>query len=57
MPASAGPGVERLRAREAMEDMLDFTREPDPERSRLTCWLWVNNALDGAIVRMPERPI
>jgi 2Fe-2S ferredoxin len=40
-----------------MEDMLDFTREPDPERSRLTCWLWVNNALDGAIVRMPERPI
>ena len=50
--------IDRLPPREAMEeDMLDFAWEPDPELSRLTCQLKVSDALDGLIVRMPEKQI
>ena len=50
--------VEKLPPKEAMEaDMLDFAYEPDATRSRLTCQLKVSDALDGLIVRMPERQI
>jgi 2Fe-2S ferredoxin len=50
--------IDRLPPREAMEeDMLDFAWEPDPETSRLTCQLKVSDALDGLIVRMPEKQI
>jgi ferredoxin, 2Fe-2S len=37
--------------------MLDFAFQPDPERSRLTCQLKVSDALDGLVVRMPEKQI
>jgi 2Fe-2S ferredoxin len=48
---------EKLPAREAMEeDMLDFAYEPK-ENSRLTCQLKVTPALDGLVVRMPEKQI
>ena len=36
-------------------DMLDFAHQPDPARSRLTCQIEVNEALDGLIVHMPEK--
>lgn len=50
--------VDRLPAKEAMEeDMLDFAYQPDPARSRLTCQLKVGPALEGLIVRMPEKQI
>ena len=50
--------IDRLPPREAMEeDMLDFAWEPDPETSRLTCQLRVSDALDGLVVRMPEKQI
>ncbi len=50
--------VEKLPPREAMEeDMLDFAFEPDAVRSRLTCQLQVNDALDGLVVQMPEKQI
>jgi len=50
--------VEKLPAKDAMEeDMLDFAWEPNPERSRLTCQLKVTDALDGLIVKMPEKQI
>jgi 2Fe-2S ferredoxin len=50
--------VDKLPPREAMEqDMLDFAWEPDPVRSRLTCQLKVSDALDGLVVRMPEKQI
>jgi len=39
------------------EDMLDFAFEPQPGQSRLTCQLKVSDALDGLVVRMPERQI
>ena len=39
------------------EDMLDFAWHPDPATSRLTCQLKVTDALDGLVVRMPERQI
>jgi 2Fe-2S ferredoxin len=39
------------------EDMLDFAWEPDPALSRLTCQLKVSDALDGLVVRMPEKQI
>ena len=49
--------VERLPKREPMEeDMLDFAFEPKPN-SRLTCQLKITAALDGLIVRMPEKQI
>lgn len=48
---------EKLPPREAMEeDMLDFAFQPN-EHSRLTCQLKVTDALDGLIVRMPEKQI
>ena len=50
--------VEKLPEKGDMEeDMLDFAFEPDPARSRLTCQLKVTDALDGLIVKMPERQI
>jgi len=50
--------VEKLPAKEAMEaDMLDFAWEPDPVRSRLTCQLKVTDALDGLVVKLPEKQI
>ena len=50
--------VEKLPAKEAMEeDMLDFAYEPDTTRSRLTCQIKVTEALDGLVVKMPEKQI
>ncbi len=49
--------VEKLPAREDMEeDMLDFAYEPN-ERSRLTCQIQVTSELDGLVVQMPEKQI
>ncbi len=49
--------VEKLPAREDMEeDMLDFAYEPN-ERSRLTCQIQVTAELDGLVGRMPEKQI
>ena len=49
--------VDRLPAREDMEeDMLDFAHEPN-ERSRLTCQLQVTPEIDGLVVQMPEKQI
>ncbi|MER8407734.1 2Fe-2S iron-sulfur cluster-binding protein [Mesorhizobium sp. M1307] len=48
--------VGKLPPKEAMEqDMLDFAYEPDPDRSRLTCQIRVNDALEGLILHMPEK--
>lgn len=50
--------VERIPAKDDMEeDMLDFAWQPDPATSRLTCQIKVTEALDGLVVRMPERQI
>ena len=50
--------VDRLPSKDAMEeDMLDFAWEPDLVKSRLTCQLKVTDALDGLIVKMPEKQI
>jgi ferredoxin, 2Fe-2S len=50
--------IDRLPPREPMEeDMLDFAWEPDPQTSRLTCQIKVTDALDGLVVRMPEKQI
>ena len=50
--------VAKLPKKEAMEeDMLDFAFEPDPVRSRLTCQIKVNDALEGLKVFMPEKQI
>ncbi len=50
--------VSKLPAKDEMEaDMLDFAFQPDPEKSRLTCQLKVSDALDGLVVRMPEKQI
>ncbi len=49
--------VEKLPAREDMEeDMLDFAYEPN-ERSRLTCQIQVTPELDGLVLQMPEKQI
>jgi 2Fe-2S ferredoxin len=49
--------VEKLPAKDAMEeDMLDFAWEPN-ELSRLTCQVRVTEDLDGLVVRMPEKQI
>jgi 2Fe-2S ferredoxin len=49
--------LEKLPPREPMEeDMLDFAYEPKPN-SRLTCQLKVSPALEGLVVRMPEKQI
>nr|WP_306266465.1 2Fe-2S iron-sulfur cluster-binding protein [Pararhizobium sp. IMCC3301] len=48
--------TEKLPAKESMEDdMLDFAHQPDTARSRLTCQIKVNQALEGLIVHMPEK--
>ena len=50
--------VEKLPAKDDMEeDLLDFADQPDPATSRLTCQLKVTDAIDGLIVRMPEKQI
>ena len=50
--------VEKLPPRDAMEeDMLDFAWQPDSLRSRLTCQIKVTAAMDGLVVRLPERQI
>ncbi|TVQ55651.1 MAG: 2Fe-2S ferredoxin [Rhodobacteraceae bacterium] len=38
------------------EDMLDFAYQPQ-DNSRLTCQIKVTAALDGLVVRMPEKQI
>ncbi len=49
--------VEKLPAREDMEqDMLDFAYEPN-ERSRLTCQIQVTPEMDGLVLRLPEKQI
>ena len=49
--------VDKLPAREDMEeDMLDFAFEPN-DRSRLTCQVKVTPALEGLVVQMPEKQI
>ncbi|WP_172329571.1 2Fe-2S iron-sulfur cluster-binding protein [Mangrovicoccus sp. HB161399] len=50
--------AEKLSPIETMEeDMLDFAFEPKPGSSRLTCQLKVTPALDGLVVRIPEKQI
>ena len=50
--------VDKVPQKDAMEeDMLDFAWNPDAAQSRLTCQIKVSDALDGLIVRMPERQI
>ena len=50
--------VPKVPAKGAMEeDMLDFAYEPNPETSRLTCQIKVTDALDGLVVRLPEKQI
>ncbi len=50
--------VDRLPAKDAMEeDMLDFAWEPDLRKSRLTCQVKVSDALDGLVVKLPEKQI
>ncbi|MGH1424372.1 MAG: 2Fe-2S iron-sulfur cluster-binding protein [Pseudooceanicola sp.] len=50
--------VEKVPSKGDMEeDMLDFAFEPDPATSRLTCQIKVTDALDGLVVKMPERQI
>jgi len=47
--------VETLGEAGPMEaDMLDFAWEPGPN-SRLSCQIRVSDALDGLVVRIPER--
>lgn len=49
--------VEKLPAREDMEeDMLDFAYEPNA-RSRLTCQIQVTPELDGLVLQIPEKQI
>jgi 2Fe-2S ferredoxin len=50
--------IDKLPDIEEMEkDMLEFAYSPDENSSRLTCQLTVTEALDGLIVRMPEKQI
>lgn len=50
--------LEKLPPKDDMEtDMLDFAWQPDARLSRLTCQLKVTPALDGLVVRLPERQI
>lgn len=47
--------VDRLPQKGAMEaDMLDFAIDPDPETSRLSCQIKVDESLEGLVVRIPE---
>lgn len=48
--------VNRLPPKSEMEeDMLEFAWKPDPDRSRLTCQITVTPALDGLMVKLPQR--
>ncbi|MER8460149.1 2Fe-2S iron-sulfur cluster-binding protein [Mesorhizobium sp. M1300] len=48
--------VAKLPAKQPMEeDMLEFAYGSDLSRSRLTCQIKVNEALDGLILHLPER--
>ncbi|MCG7494328.1 2Fe-2S iron-sulfur cluster-binding protein [Thalassobius sp. Cn5-15] len=50
--------VEKIPAKDDMEeDMLDFAFEPNPATSRLTCQIKVTDAMDGLVVKMPEKQI
>lgn len=50
--------VEKLPKRDGMEtDMLDFAFDPDPERSRLSCQVFVTDDMDGLVLQMPERQL
>ncbi|KPA21359.1 Ferredoxin-6 [Shimia sp. SK013] len=50
--------AEKIPAKDDMEeDMLDFAFEPNPATSRLTCQIKVTDALDGLVVKMPEKQI
>jgi ferredoxin, 2Fe-2S len=50
--------VGKLPAKDAMEEhMLDFAFEPDATLSRLTCQVKVSAALNGLVVKLPERQI
>jgi 2Fe-2S ferredoxin len=50
--------VEKIPAKDDMEeDMLDFAIEPNPATSRLTCQIKVTDAMDGLVVKMPEKQI
>ncbi len=50
--------VDKIPQKDEMEeDMLDFAYEPNAATSRLTCQVKVTDALDGLIVRMPEKQI
>ncbi|MCJ8332851.1 MAG: 2Fe-2S iron-sulfur cluster-binding protein [Epibacterium sp.] len=50
--------VEKLPKADDMEvDMLDFAYEPDMATSRLTCQIKVTDALDGLVVKLPEKQI
>ncbi len=49
--------VDKLPAREDMEeDMLDFAYEPNA-RSRLTCQIQVTAEMDGLVLNLPEKQI
>ena len=49
--------VDKLPAREDMEeDMLDFAFEPTA-RSRLTCQVKVTPEMDGLVLQLPEKQI
>lgn len=48
--------VAKLPPKQPMEeDMLDFAHQADSTRSRLTCQIKVNEALEGLILYLPER--
>ena len=50
--------VDKIPAKDSMEeDMLDFAYEPNPVTSRLTCQIKVTDALDGLVVKLPEKQI
>ena len=50
--------VDKLPTKDPMEeDMLDFAWEPNPTTSRLTCQVKVTDALDGLVVKLPEKQI
>jgi 2Fe-2S ferredoxin len=50
--------VEKIPAKDSMEeDMLDFAYQPNPVTSRLTCQIKVTDALDGLVVKLPEKQI
>ena len=50
--------VDKIPGKDDMEeDMLDFAYEPNPETSRLTCQIKVDDTMDGLVLQMPEKQI